>query len=179
MIAWDRKHILMLVAGSLVTLLVGQKLLVGPLYERFQSLAEQREDLQSGVEKAQALAGRLPQAEADWKEGIRSLPTADEAVAHPDAVIGHIRSLLGEAKLRAQDLRFVNPEPGDEFDELIFQIKARASLKQLVAFLHELSVSPRPLRVETMSIARDDRTPGELTVDLRLAALVLATGDGP
>lgn len=177
MMAWDRKHILMLVAGSLVALLVGQKLLVGPLYERFQTLAEQHEDLQSGVEKAQVLADRLPQAEADWKEGIRSLPTSDEAVAHPDAVIGHIQSLLTESKLTAQDLRFVNPEPGDEFDELIFQLKARASLKQLVAFLHAISVSPRPLRVETMSIARDDRTPGELTVDLRLAALVLATGD--
>ena len=176
--SWDRKRILTLVAGSLVTVLLAQNLVVGPVYERLSLLAEQREDLVSSVEKAQALADRLPGAEDDWEQGTRSLPTADEAVAHPDAVIGHIGALLAKADLTALDLRFVNPEPGKGFDELIFQLKARASLTQLVRFLHELSVSPRPLRVETMSLAKDARNARVVTVDLRLAALVLATGDG-
>jgi len=172
----QRETALAATTGAILASVLGYTVVVKPTYERWSNARARVEQLQSDLEKANALVKRKNEL-TDEREKIETLiaPTdAGKPLVGPDAIalfLDHLDSLQAAAQLGqyVSNIQYVHTEIYDAFAELQFEMRARAPLKLIQDFLVRMRTGPSYLRAQAVRIQpRDD---GTVEADISLIGL--------
>jgi len=168
----NRQTLLMIIAGAVLVLLVGDSLIVGPLWGAWKERADRVKQLEHDVETGTALLKQRQRLEDRWQQmQTNTLPT-DASLARNE--------LLKAIERWEQDSRLkidrVAPQwkAGDDYTTLECHVDATGSMDAVLRFLYDVEKGPLGLKIDTVDISARDNNGQQLSLGLQLTGLILS-----
>lgn len=147
-----------------------------PAWKRHEEQQEQRELVESALERERMLSSRIKTLIKRRQELEASLSPGEGESLLP-WLMGHVRELAQAAGFQPSSLRFVSAQPLDgpaakdagPWTELKLELRVKTSAKELQEFLIRLAASERHLRVRALSMTPDKKGDQVETTILLLA----------
>lgn len=168
----QRKKLLLVVAVVGVGLLLGDRVVMGPLLKSWNERQAQIAELQKRIAKGEQLVSRLKPVEARWSElASNSLPKLTSAAE------GRVLEALDRwSKASSVNVTSVKPQwkqLDDEYSTFECHVDATGNLSTLTRFLYEVERDKLAVRVEAVELAARDNDAAQLTLGLHVSGLVL------
>ena len=148
-----RERLLAVGGGLIVSLLVMDRLVLGPWWRHMHHVREDIQRLERSITKYQELMVRQPHLAAE-AEGYRQyLP--DETAAEPDlaSILRDIEALGNQSGLVLGEVKPVPGEDNGAYQTYAVEVQYRGSMEQWVQFLYLIESSKALLDIERATVA--------------------------
>jgi hypothetical protein len=168
----QRKKLLLVVALAGVGLLLGDRVVLGPLLKSWNARQAQIAELQKRIAKGEQLVSRLRPVEGRWSEmASNALPKVTSAAE------GRVLDALDRwSKAAAVNVTSVKPQwkqLDEDYSTFECHVDATGNLATLTRFLYEVERDKLAVRVEAIEIAARDKEAAQLSLGLHVSGLVL------
>ncbi len=168
----ERKKLLVIGAFASVVILLGDKAVITPLTNVWNSRSQKIDYLEKDVFRGRALIEREDFLRRRWADMEReSLPENQPAAE------SMVFTQLDEwARFSGFNVSSITPQwRDDEEDNLryLVRIEANGSMRSITDFLFAIDQKLLPLRVESLELVSRDKRGSQIGVDLRLSGLIL------
>lgn len=170
----NRQRMLLILAGVGLGILLGERMILGPLTSAWKARSARVADLRQKVTQGQLLMDR--------ERAIRDRWSAMRREALPREVSLAESQLLGAFERWSREsgvgIRAIRPQwrrgPGDS---MVIECRADAfgNLSRLTHFLYLLEKDPLPVRIETLELNARDPRGEQLNLGLQMSVLMLPT----
>ena len=168
----SRRERYILVAGAaLLVLLVGDRLVLGPLLERRSEVLAERDVLTAQLTRARALLARRREAAPLWRD---MQPHLANTPAEAESRVFHMVRDAAEAAGLSVSLQ--KPErlaDKTRLPQIAFQAVGSGSMRAVSGFLWRLETAPGPLRILELQVGSRKEGTDDLTVSVRMSTLYL------
>ena len=173
MVLSKRERMILITAIVAVVMLVGDKIVVGPISARREEIKARKLELQAELQNAQLLFTRQKLMERKWKtllsDGLLNDAEAESKIA---------RALDEWSKEAMLTLSSVKPErvASDKgLKEMTFVVAGMGTLEAVSKFLWQIETAPMPIKVMDMQVGSTNDTGQSMSLQLRLSALCLGS----
>ena len=172
----NRQQLLIIVAGVVFGLLIGDKLVITPLINSWKTRSVKIADLRKQVDDGEKLLKRADALTSRWSQmQTHALPN-DNSLAE--------QQVLGAFDKWSQDARIsvnsITPqwksERDDEYRTLVCRVDASGSVGTLAKFLFNVERDPMALKIESVEITSRDKDGQNLSLGMQISGLVLNHG---
>jgi len=177
MVLSKRERMILIAAIVAIAMLVGDKFVVGPISARREEIKTQKLELQAELQNAQLLFTRQKLMERKWKmllsDGLLNDAEAESKIA---------RALDEWSKEAMLTLSSVKPErvASDKgLKEMTFVVAGMGTLEAVSRFLLQIETTAMPIKVMDMQVGSTNDTGQSMSLQLRLSALSLGSGQKP
>jgi len=170
----QRERIIVLMTILVVGALVGDKLVLTPVWNGLSELKNQRQQSLTQVTKAKNLFAQTQQKEQRIKTVLDSLGTDAEAESR---VAKALDKWSADARLT---LTSVKPDraAGDKgLKEIVFVVAGKGSLDAVSWFLYQVETSELPVKVKYMQLGSTSESGEAMSMELRLSTLYVAAAN--
>lgn len=167
----NRQTVLMIIAGAVLVLLVGDSLVFAPLRASWKERAERIKKLEQDVDVGTALLKQKYRLEKRWQQMQTNTLPADPSLARNE--------LLKALERWEQDSRIkidrIAPQwkTGDDYTTLECRIDASGTMDAALRFLYDVEKGPPGLKVDVVEISSHDNNGQQLTLGIQLTGLIL------
>lgn len=173
MSADNRQRTLLILAGAVIALLLGDRMVYQPLTKGWKARSERIAELEKSIQKGEALAKRGAALERRWREMQTNTLPSEVSAAESQVLRGFERWSDGVgitiSSLQPQWKR------GDDENYMTLEYRADAAgtTEALAKFLYNLEKDPMGLRVESMQLLSRDERGQNISLGLVVSGLLL------
>lgn len=168
----NRQHLLALVAGAVIALFLGDKLVLTPMLKSWQARAASLEQLQKNVRNGEALLERAASLETRWTQ-MRTNTIAADASAAESQIQRALERWSRASGVNASSFRSQWKRPSESHAVLEFRLDAAGNLEGLTRFLYEIEADPLGVKVDRVDLSTRDNDGRQLNLALTLSGLQL------
>lgn len=168
----NRQQLLALVAGLVVALWVGDRLVLTPLTRSWKERSARITDLRRSLEQGALLLDRERAIHERWN-GMKTNTLPNDVSAAENTVLQAFDRWSRESRVSISSLKPLWKTGDDGYSIVEFRADAGGSLPALSRFLYEIEKDPLALRIESVQLSARDNNGQELALGLQLSGLVL------
>jgi hypothetical protein len=168
----NRQQALGILAAIAVIFLVGDRLVVGPLWRLWKARATQLADLRKSVNQGSTLLERESSIRARW-DHIRTNALSSEVSVAENQVFRAIDRSAQESRITINSIKPQWKRGSEDYTTFDCRIDAQGNLAALTRFLHSIERDPLALKVEAVDLTARDDAGEQLTLGLQLSGLQL------
>lgn len=168
----NRQKMLTFVAAAAIALLVGDRVIYGPLAkawkERTVRIAELRKQVTQGklmIERERAIRER-------WQQMRTNTLPSDPSLAE-QRVFKAFENWSRMSRINITAIRPQWKQGGEDYRTLECRVDATGSLDTVCRFLYEIEKDPLALKLESVELSARDNTGQQLTLGLLVSGLLL------
>ena len=173
MVLSKREQIILVASLVCVGLLVVDKFVVEPLWDRLDELGAERQRLVGELNEAGLLISNHDRMDRKWKEmlsdGLRSDAEAESRV------LGALREWSDGASLALSSIKPERVASDKGLQEMIFTVAGKGSLESVARFLWQIETAALPVKIKDMQLGSSSESGGSMSLQLHLSALYLGT----
>lgn len=171
MVLSKREQIIAVVTLIIVGLLIGDKLLFTPVWNRLRDMETERTELKAKLDAADVLFMKQKAMEAKWRQLSVEFPNEQTTQSKVSSALNQWAT---KWRLKLSSTR---PErlPGDKgLQEMLFAFSGTGTMSAVASFIWEIETSPMPLKITSMQLSSNDA--GEqMQVTLNVSAVYPGT----
>jgi len=165
-----REKTLFLVAGSVIGLLVFDRLLLTPYLNRKEKLLQEKNNLLQEWRQLQKIHSLEKQLASEWSNLSKNGLGSDEA-STALAILTSVRSSAEDSQISLDSLKPERGIPYERWKQLSFQITGSGSMERITRFLWHLENSSLPLKITDLRLASRKEGTDDLLLQLKLTVL--------
>jgi hypothetical protein len=153
----NRQRLLLILAGTVIALLLGDRMILQPLLRGWKERAARIAELEKQITQGKALLDRADSLQTRWHLMETNTLPAEISGAESQLLRGFERWSAGTS-ITISSLQPQWKRNEDDYMTLEYRADAAGTTESLARFLYNLEKDPMGLRVESMQlISRDDR----------------------
>jgi len=169
----NRQQLLIIVAVTAFSLLIGDKLVFTPLINSWKARTVKITDLRKQVDDGEKLLKRADALKSRWSQMQANALPNDNSEAE-QKVLGKFDEWSRDARISVNSITPQwKSERDDEYHTLECRVDAAGSVGTLARFLFELEKDAMALKVESVEITSRDKDGANLSLGLQVSGLVL------
>jgi hypothetical protein len=172
----NRQQFLAILAIAAVVLLLGDRLVIGPLTRTWKDHSQKITELKRSVSKGEALLGREKIIHGSWEQ-MRSNTLPPNLSAAEDEVFKAFYRWSEESQISISSIKSQGKRNADDFMVLECRADGFGSIDTITRFLYEMEKDPLALRVESVEVAARDNNGQQLSLALQVTGLLLSPED--
>jgi Tfp pilus assembly protein PilO len=159
-----RGSLLAIVAAIAVILVIADRLVVSPVFDKMEALDLDIRNARLELKKYHRILQQREAVEADWAEYSRKIEhKSSTREVHHQAMLAAIEELGSKSSVVLGRTTEGEVKTMDFLEEYPVNVEVEGSVIHMVEFLHGLQVHPELLRVRTMSLLLKGK-PGEMSL---------------
>ncbi len=175
MVLSKRERLIILVTAIVVALLVLDRYVVTPLWDKQAVREAQKQALLAEMERARALLARKHQMQPKWKGMLAGGLQSDPAGAESQ-ILHAVRNWSTECGLRLSSVKPERLPDKTSLPEIAFQAVGTGPMSAVSRFLWRLETAKIPVRIKELQVGARKEGTDDLTLQVRLSTLYLPAG---
>jgi hypothetical protein len=172
----NRQQVLAILAISAVVLLLGDRLVLGPLTRTWKEHSQKIADLKRSISQGDVLLGREKIIHDSWQQmHANTLPL--NLSAAEDEVFKAFYRWSEESQISISSIKSQWKRNADDYMVLECSADGFGSIETITRFLYELEKDPLALRVESVKVSTRDANGQQLSLSLQVSGLLLSPED--
>ncbi len=167
----NRQTLLMVLAGAVLLLLVGDSLIVGPLWASWKERADRIKKLEQDVKVGTDLLKQKYRYEHHWHQMQTNTLPADPSLARNE-LLKAIERWEQDSKLKIDRIA-PQWKTGDDYTTLECRVDASGTMDAALRFLYDVEKGPPGLKVDVVEISSHDNNGQQLSLGIQLTGLIL------
>ncbi len=170
----NRQQVLLIVALTAVVLFGGDKLILTPLTNAWNSRTARIKELRSRITEGKMLVQREASIRGRWAHMQGNTLTNNQSAAAQQ----FFQALYGWQQTSGVNISATTPQwKQDSEDYMTYQCRVDASgnLSSLSRFLYEIERNPLAVKLDSLELSAHDKEGQQLTLALQVSGLVLTT----
>jgi hypothetical protein len=167
-----RQQFLAIAAIAAVAILVGDRLVLTPLVDRWKQRADQIETLRNSVATGALLLDRDNAIRDRW-EDMRDHTLAGETSVAENQLLKAFDRWSRDSRVSISSIRPQWRQNAPDFITLECRVDASGDLSTLSRFLYEIERDPLAVKLETMELTSQDENGRQLGLALTVSSLLL------
>jgi len=167
-----RERILVIAAVVGIVLLMGDKLIVSPLFRVWKTRAERISQLKQNLENGSVLLERKDAIDRKWRDMNERSLSLDIAAAE-NKILNAVNRWASQSRLNMTSLkpRWLHDEENSK--KLEFRLTGSGDVESVSRFLYEIENDPLAIKLEDIEISSRDDRGRELELSVRFTGLIL------
>lgn len=174
----NRQHLLLLIAGALVALWAGDRLIVTPLTASWKARSSQIASLKRSIADGRQLLQREAAVRDRW-EAMRTNALPGVVSGAEGAVLRAFERWSTDSRVSITSVKPQWKQPTEEYRTLECRVDAFGSLSSLARFLYEVERDPLGVRVDAVELTTRETDGSQLTLGLQVSGLYLPAPEAP
>jgi hypothetical protein len=172
MLIKNRQQLLIIVAGAVFGLLIGDALILSPLTKSWQARSKRIAELRKQVDDGDKLLKRADALKSRWEQMQKNaLPNNNSAAEQQ--VLTAFDKWSQDARISVNSITPQWKRDRDELLTLECRVDAAGTVGTLAKFLYNVEHDPMALKIESVEISTRDKTGQNLSLGLQVSGLVL------
>jgi hypothetical protein len=172
----NRQQLLAIIAIAAVVLLLGDRLVLGPLTRTWKEHSTRISELKSSISKGETLLGRQKIIRDSWQQ-MRSNTLPPNLSAAEDEVFKAFYRWSEESQISISSIKSQWKRNADDYMVLECRADGFGTIDTIAHFLYEMERDPLALRVESVEVSARDNNGQQLSLALQLTGLLLSPED--
>ena len=168
----NRQQFLAVLAGLIVALWLGDKLLFTPLIGTWQERSERIATLRKDIAQGELIVQRERSIRERW-DHMQTNALPDDVSEAETQVLRAFDRWSQEARISVSSLKPQWKRAGDDYMTLDYRCDAFGNIQTLTRFLYNIEKDPMALKIESVEIAARDNNGEQLTLGVQVSGLLL------
>ena len=168
----NRERIIMILAGIAIGVLVADRYVLGPIFERRSEMSQSKQRLEGEVEQAHATLQRRKVISRRWHQMQQAGLSSD---------IEKIEGILFRFLETSSDrsgflLTSIQPErltQEGQIGQIDFMVSGTGTMDAVTRFLWDIEMAEVPIRIDSMQLSANDENASQMSLQLKLSSIYL------
>ncbi len=169
----NRQKLLTVVAGAVIALFVGDKMIISPLIKSWKERSAKILELRRSIAQGASTIDRDKNIRSRW-DNIRTNTLPTEISVAESQMFEAVTRWSQESRVNVSGIKPQWKRKEDDYMTLEYRIDASGSLSTLTRFLFNVEKDPLAVRVESVEFNSHEANGQQLTMALQVSGLVLA-----
>ena len=165
-----REKLLLTVALLAVAILIGDRLVLGPLVNSWKIRNDKIEKLERDIAKGKTLLPRLKSSMKKWRTYVSDNLNSTNTIAE-DEVLRAIENWTGDSGILLTSIKPQWQKHDDRYRTYDVRLVAEGTMREAVEFVHAIESDELPLKIEQLELASREKTGKLISVSVRFAGL--------
>ena len=167
-----REKLLLTVALLAVAILIGDRLVLGPLVDSWQARKKEIEKLEENINKGNKLLPREEATMKKWRTYLRDNLNNTNSIAE-DEVLRAIEKWTGDSGVLLTSIKPQWQNHDDRYQTYDVRLVAEGTMQEAVEFVHAIESDELPLKIEQLELASREKTGQLINVSIHFTGLQL------
>ncbi|MCH2593001.1 MAG: hypothetical protein MKZ85_08315 [Pedosphaera sp.] len=167
-----REKLLLSVALLAVAILIGDRLVLGPLVNSWKIRNDKIEKLERDIDKGETLLPRLSATMKKWRTYFRDNLNSTNTIAE-DEVLRAIENWTGDSGILLTSIKPQWQNHDDRYQTYDVRLVAEGTMQEAVEFVHAIESDELPLKIEQLELASREKTGKLVSVSVHFTGLQL------
>lgn len=168
----NRQRFLAILAGATLTLLLADRLIVGPLIQGWKQRSIELAELRTSIAKGNQTLDREQRIRDRW-DSMRTNTLPENVSQAENEVLRAFERWSDESLISISSIKPQWKRAGEDFLTLECRADAAGSIQEVARFLYLVEKDPLALKVESVEITSRDENGRQLAVALQVSGLQL------
>lgn len=168
----NRERLIMILAGLAVAILIADRYVLGPIFEKRSQAAQLKQNLQADVEKAQSTLQRRKVIGKRWSQMQQ-----DGLSGNIEVIEGLLFRRLEESSQRSRLLiDSIQPErlmKEGRIGQIEFMVSATGTMDAVTRFLWDIEMAEIPVKIDSLQLSSNNENATQMSLQLTLSSIYL------
>ena len=167
-----REKLLLTVALVVVSILIGDRLVLGPLVNSWQIRNKEIEKLEENIDKGNKLLPREKSTIKKWHTYLRDNLNSTNSIAQAEVLRARV-NWTGDSGISFQSEKGEWRNHDDRYQTYDVRLVAEGTMREVVEFVHAIESDALPLKIEQLELASREKTGQLISVSVHFTGLQL------
>ena len=167
-----REKLLLSVAFLTVAILIGDRLVLGPLINSWKIRNDKIAKLERDIAKGKTLLPRLEPSIKKWRKYVSANLNSTNTIAE-DEVLRAIENWTGDSGILLTSIKPQWQNHDDRYRTYDVRLVAEGTMQEAVEFVHAIELDKLPLKIEQLELASREKTGKLVSVSVYFTGLQL------
>ena len=167
-----REKLLLSVAFLTVAILIGDRLVLGPLVNSWKIRNDKIAKLERDIAKGKTLLPRLEPSIKKWRKYVSANLNSTNTIAE-DEVLRAIENWTGDSGILLTSIKPQWQNHDDRYRTYDVRLVAEGTMQEAVEFVHAIESDELPLKIEQLELASREKTGKLVSVSVHFTGLQL------
>ena len=172
----NRQQFLGIIAGAILALWIGDKLLFTPMTAAWKARSERIAQLRKNIAQGELLAQRAQPIRTRW-ERMQTNALPNNVSEAETKVLRAFDRWSQEARISVSALKPQWKRAADDYTTLEYRCDAFGSMESLTRFLYNIEKDPMALKIESVEITARDNNGEQLSLAVQVSGLLLSPAE--
>ena len=169
----NRQQLLIIAAIAVVTLFIGDKIIITPLTQYWKDRSKTIADLREKVDRGNNLKNRENALRTTWERMRTNTLPRDESFAE-EQVLKALRKWERDSRVTITSISPQAKHDSEEYSTIQCRVEASGTIDNMNRFLYNLEKDPMALKLELVELSSHDTEGQQMLLGLQVSGLILA-----
>ena len=172
----NRERLIMVLAGLSIVILVADRYVLSPIFEKRTEMSQLRQNLQGEVEQAQATLQRQKTLRKRWVQ-MQQAGLSYDIEEIEGLLFRHLEECSYQSRLLLTSIQPERLQSKGQIGQIEFMVSGTGTMESVTQFLWAIEMAEIPLKIDSLLLGANNENATQMTLQVKLSSIYLIEED--